>query len=55
MSPAARREQFIVLGRDLIKRVSLDRVSIESVAQAAGVVDLTIRGNAAEPASIASE
>ncbi|GAA3047988.1 TetR/AcrR family transcriptional regulator [Gordonia defluvii] len=37
MSPAARREQFIVLGRDLIKRVSLDRVSIESVAQAAGV------------------
>nr|WP_245548447.1 TetR/AcrR family transcriptional regulator [Gordonia araii] len=37
MSPAARREQFIALGRDLIKRVSVDNVSIESVAQAAGV------------------
>ncbi|MFT4200006.1 MAG: TetR/AcrR family transcriptional regulator [Gordonia sp. (in: high G+C Gram-positive bacteria)] len=37
MTPAARREQFIALGRDLIKRVSLDNLSIESVAQAAGV------------------
>ncbi|QKT09078.1 TetR/AcrR family transcriptional regulator [Gordonia sp. X0973] len=37
MSPAARREQFIALGRDLVKRVSAEKVSIESVAQAAGV------------------
>ncbi len=37
MSPAARREQFVALGRDLVKRVSIDNVSIEAVAQAAGV------------------
>ncbi|GED97414.1 TetR/AcrR family transcriptional regulator [Gordonia crocea] len=37
MSPAARREQFIALGRDLVKKVAIDNVSIEAVAQAAGV------------------
>ncbi len=37
MSPAARRRQFIDLGVDMARTMSLDSVTMEAVAEAAGV------------------